>query len=83
MTRPKTPTWQLPRPRTSLIVLEEINSVTHALACLAGLHTWSTLDPEIHGVARGCMWCGEVKVLSSAPLTSIVRQEEPRTRLSA
>ena len=83
MNQPRKPIWQLPSQRPSLIVLEEINSVTHALACFAGLHTWSTLDPEIHGVARGCMWCGEVKVSSQGPLTSIVREEEPRARLSA
>src|SRR5213596_2510100 len=42
MSRPGKPIWQLPTQRPSLLVLEVTNSVTHALACFAGLHTWST-----------------------------------------
>jgi hypothetical protein len=91
MNRAKRPASHLSRERPTIIVVEEINSVTHALACLAGLHTWSTLDPKVYGKARGCMWCGEVKVECPGPLEPIMRVEDhgssahrtPPTRLSA
>jgi hypothetical protein len=83
MNLPKRAASHLLRERPSFLVLEEIGSVTHALACLAGLHTWSTLDPKLHGEARGCMWCGEVKVASPGRREPDIRADEPGMRLSA
>jgi hypothetical protein len=62
------PTMQLPREHRATLVLEELSSVTHALACLAGVHSWTPLDPRVHGQSSGCTRCGEVKVGTPGPL---------------
>lgn len=61
-------TTDLPREHRAALVLHELSSVTHALACLAGVHSWTSLDPQIHGQSSGCTRCGEVRVGSPGPL---------------
>jgi hypothetical protein len=83
MSRASRPTAQLPWEHRSFLV-EELSSVSHALACLAGIHSWIPMDAELYGETSGCVRCGDLRVGPPGPLdTGSTLPKSSRTNLTA